>query len=424
MKILIYDCFSGISGDMNLGAMIDLGVDPNFVKEELEKLQLEGYSLSFVADQRKGITGTRAIVKITGNNHTQTNKAHTPTISDNTPSIAFDANKFQIHHTPDHEHSRNFTDIKTLIEKSTLSNKVKVLSIDMFTRVALAEAKIHGKKIDEVHFHEVGAIDSIVDIIGAAICIDYLNPDKIISLPVELGGGFVKCAHGTFPVPAPATAEILKNIPVKSGAVNVEATTPTGAAIIAALTHEFTGKLHLNFTKIGYGIGFRDNPVPNVLRVYLAEETNSSQQPETAFADVIECNIDDMNPECYEYVMNKLFEAGADDVYFQPIVMKKTRPAITLSVLCNPAITPVIEKIILTETSSLGIRKYTVEKKMLQREWETITTQWGPVRIKYGILDGSRIKMKPEYEDCLSISRTNNILLNEVYQEVQRLINK
>jgi pyridinium-3,5-bisthiocarboxylic acid mononucleotide nickel chelatase len=421
MKILVYDCFSGISGDMNLGAMVDIGVEPGYLINELKKLNVDGYSLSFISDQRKGITGTRAIVKL-NNNDEKHNHQNTPvqTVNLGSPKT-FNPAKIQINHTYNHEHGRNFADIKQLIASSTLSEKVKTLSLDIFTKVAIAEAKIHGKNINEVHFHEVGALDSIVDIIGAAICIDYLQPDKIICLPVELGGGFVNCAHGTFPVPAPATAEILKNIPVKSGAINKEATTPTGAAIIASLGNEFTDKLNLNISKIGYGIGFRDNPVPNVLRVYIAEENENIQQLETTYSEVIECNIDDMNPEHYEYIMEKLFEAGADDVYFQPIIMKKTRPAITLSVLCGTNISGKIESIILNETSTLGIRKYKVEKKMLQREWETIETQWGPVRLKFGIWEGKRIKMKPEYNDCINISKNNNIPLHVVYDEIQKL---
>jgi pyridinium-3,5-bisthiocarboxylic acid mononucleotide nickel chelatase len=422
MKILYYDCFSGISGDMNLGAMIDLGVDPAYLISELEKLQLDGYSLSFITDQRKGITGTRAIVKLTNPSHSQSNGPSANNIA--AFPKTFESGKFQINHTHGNEHGRNFADIKLIIENSSLSDKVQSLSLDIFTRVAVAEAKIHGKSIDEVHFHEVGAIDSIVDIIGAAICIDFLKPDKIMCSPLELGGGMVKCAHGTFPVPAPATAEILKNIPVKMGAVGVETTTPTGAAIIAALATEYTEKPNFTISKIGYGIGYRDNLIPNVVRVLWAEDTSTKNKFDIALADVIECNIDDMNPELYEYIMDKLFEAGADDVYFQPIVMKKSRPAITLSVLCKTTLTPVIEHILLTETSSLGIRKYTVEKKMLQREWETVSTQWGPIRIKYGILEGKRIKMKPEYEDCITIARINNITMQDILQEIQKIINK
>ncbi len=424
MKVLYYDCFSGISGDMNLGAMVDLGVDPHYLIQELQKLNLEGYSLSFVTDQRKGISGTRAIVKLANDEHAH---SHTQsTVANHTHFEPAMGNQFQVSHGHhhNHEHSRNFADIKKLITESSLAEKVKTLSLDMFTRVAVAEGKIHGKSVDEVHFHEVGAVDSIVDIIGAAICIDYLKPDRIECSTIELGGGMVKCAHGTFPVPAPATAEILKHIPVKTGAVNVETTTPTGAAILATLTNEFTDKVNLSITKIGYGIGFRDTSIPNVLRVYLGETSNAvSDDYLTAQAEVIECNIDDMNPELYEHIMNLLFEAGADDVYFQPIVMKKSRPATMLSVICSREVSKAIENIILQETSSLGLRKYEVTKKMLKREWQTINTKWGNVHLKHAIYQGKILKSKPEYNDIIGIAKQYNIPVSVIYKEIEYLNN-
>ncbi len=409
--ILYYDCFSGISGDMNLGAMVDLGVDPSYLINELQKLKISGYSLSFTKDQRKGITGTRANVLIQ-NTHSQANYTY--------------ADQNQIDHNyaklnGGHTHGRNFGDICHLIEKSSLDVFVQKLSIEIFTKIAEAEAKIHGKTIDEVHFHEVGAVDSIVDIVGAAICINYLKPDKIIASSVELGGGFVNCAHGTFPVPAPATLEILKNKPVKFGAVNAETTTPTGAAIIAALVTEFANQPHLNIKKIAYGIGHNDNAIPNVLRLCVAESVTDDTQ--TSTSTMIECNIDDMNPELYEYVMEKLFDAGAEDVFFQTIIMKKTRPAIKISVLCQYLQTNIIENILLTETSTLGLRKYQVQKTMLQRSWETIETKWGKVRIKHGCLNNKIIKSKPEYDDCLKISQQSKVPILDIYLEIESLLN-
>lgn len=424
MKVLYYDCFSGISGDMNLGAMVDLGVDPEFLIKELQKLNLEGYSLSFGTDQRKGISGTRAIVKLSDEGHSH---SHMPeTISNHTHFKPSTGSQFQVSqsHNHSHEHGRNFADIKKLINESNLSGKVKALSLDMFTRVAIAEGKIHGKSPEEVHFHEVGAVDSIVDIIGAAICIDFLKPDRIECSTIELGGGMVKCAHGTFPVPAPATAEILKNIPVKTGAVNVETTTPTGAAILAALTNKFTDKVNLSITKIGYGIGFRDTAIPNVLRVYLGESKEAANEDYlTAQADVIECNIDDMNPELYEHIMSRLFDAGADDVYFHSIIMKKSRPATMLSVICSKENTQAIENIILQETSSLGLRKYEVTKKMLKREWQTINTKWGNVRMKHALYQGKILKSKPEYADIIGIAKQYNIPVSVIYKEIEYISN-
>jgi pyridinium-3,5-bisthiocarboxylic acid mononucleotide nickel chelatase len=404
--ILYYDCFSGISGDMNLGAMVDLGVDSSYLINELKKLDLNNYSISFTKDKRKGISGTRAHV-IIQNEHKHADHKH-------------ENHHHEHHEHKHHNHERNFADIRNLIEKSSLNANIQKLSIDIFQKIAEAEAKVHDKPIDEIHFHEVGAVDSIVDIVGAAICIDFLKPDKIISSSLELGGGFVTCAHGTFPVPAPATLEILKGKPVKLGAVNAETTTPTGAAIIATLVTEFTDKPILNITKIAYGIGHNDNEIPNVLRLCSAEPIAEDKQ--TSTSTMIECNIDDMNPELYEYVMDKLFEAGAEDVFFQSILMKKTRPAIKISVLCQPVQTNNMEYILLTETSTLGLRKYNVQKTMLHRTWETLDTKWGKIRIKHGYLNNKIIKSKPEYEDCLKISQQNNVPISFVYQEIDSLM--
>jgi TIGR00299 family protein len=416
MKVLYYDCFSGISGDMNLGALIDLGVDQTYLVTELEKLLVKGYSISFTPDQRKGITGTRANVTLTD----ESGKAQ--------PSFAFEGLKSLAQkqaHQHEHSQSRNYADIRKLINSSQLNDNVKKLSIDIFHKVAEAEAHVHGKSIDEVHFHEVGAIDSIVDIVGAAICIDFLKPGKIISSSVQLGGGMVKCAHGTFPVPALATAEILKGKPVKLGSVPFETTTPTGAAILAALVDEFTDTPELNITRIAYGIGHRDTEIPNVLRVCLAETTEKSDSEYLHASSVmVECNIDDMNPEMCEFIMDKLFEIGAEDVYFQSIIMKKSRPGIKISVLAPAFVVSKVEDILLLETSTLGLRKYEVEKTMLHRDWKTVDTQWGPVKIKMGLVNNKIIKTKPEYDDCVRIARENHIRLTDVYNEIAFQLNK
>jgi uncharacterized protein (TIGR00299 family) protein len=432
MRILYYDCFSGISGDMNLGAMIDLGVDPEYLRGELRKLGVDGYTLTFTPDQRKGISGTRADVTLEGH-HSHSHAFHSHSQRQHVSlweRLGLTRHHHNHHHSSHrihkhgHEHGRNFSDIKTLIAKSTLSERVKELSLRIFTLIAEAEGKIHGKAPELVHFHEVGAVDSIVDIVGAAICIDFLKPDKIIMSPVELGGGFVKCEHGMFPVPAPATLEIVKNLPVKTGAVNVETTTPTGAAILAALTKGETANFQMIIDKIAYGIGHRDNAIPNVLRVCLAhlsvtEIPEESTRAHSSKACVVECNIDDLNPEMYEHIMEKLFETGADDVWMQSIIMKKSRPGIKLSALCSPTLSEIIGQILFTHTSTLGYRVLAADKKMLERSWQTLETRWGSVRIKQGILDGKVIKSKPEYEDCLKISRENNIPLIDVYNEIK-----
>lgn len=280
MRILYYDCFSGISGDMNLGAMIDLGVDKDYLINELSKLNLEDeYKIEVRRDSRKGIEGTKVDV-ILNDNH-----GHHEHIHGDDHQYSHDNNhehsQGHDHHHHCHEHNhhihRNLKDIEDMINSSSLSDNVKKLSLNMFMKVAEAEAKVHGKPLYQVHFHEVGAVDSIVDIVGAAICLDYLKVDKIMASSVELGGGFVKCAHGLIPVPAPATVEILKGIPVKLGIVPFETTTPTGAAILAANVNEFTDIKEFTIEKIGYGVGGRDTEIPNVLRVYLAKKKVKNQ---------------------------------------------------------------------------------------------------------------------------------------------------
>ncbi len=388
MKILYYDCFAGISGDMNLGALIDLGVDKDYLCSELKKLDVAGYSIDISKGLKNGISGTNV-------------------------TITLEKDKQDAEH-----HHRRFSAIEKIISKSNVNDYVKDISIKIFKKIAEAEAKIHNKPLNEIHFHEVGAIDSIVDIVGAAICIDYLKPDKIVASTVELGGGFVECAHGTFPVPAPATAEILKTIPVKSGIVPYETTTPTGAAILATSVDEFSDSTDFIIEKIGYGLGNREYKIPNVLRVYLGEgKGKNSGKPSTSL--IIESNIDDMNPELYDYVFELLFKAGANDVYITPIIMKKSRPAVTLSVLCTNDVEPEIEKILFEETSTLGLRKYKVEKMMLDRSIKYISTPYGKVRIKSAIYKGRELKSKPEYEDCLKIAREQQMALVDVYKLVQ-----
>ena len=300
MKIICYDCFSGISGDMNLGAMIDLGIDKDYLITELNKLNLKGWELLVQKDQRHGIHGTKVTVRQTRHEH-----AH-----------------------------RHLSDIKKIIYDSGLDEKTKELSMKIFMKIAEAEAAVHGISIDKVHFHEVGAIDSIVDIVGAAICFNALHAEAVHVSPIELGGGFVKCDHGRLPVPAPATSEIIKGLPVKKGGVDFEATTPTGAAIISALGTHFGSDVVVNTEKTGYGVGQKEHPeVPNLLRVSIGELESVSETGHNALQ--IECNIDDMNPEFFDHISDKLFRAGASDVFLTNIIMKKGRPGIVLNVICE-----------------------------------------------------------------------------------------
>lgn len=432
MKVLYYDCFSGISGDMNLAAMIDIGVDRDYLVNELLKLGLDEYTIEIKEDNRKGITGTRVDVILKDYDHDhghENNHEHDHEHNHEHEHIHEEHNHEHEHSEQDTpHHHRNLNDIREIIEKSGLNDNVKRLSLSIFKKVAEAEGKIHGKPIEEVHFHEVGAVDSIVDIVGAAICFDYLKVDKVMASSVETGSGFVRCAHGMLPVPAPATAEILKGVPLKSRGVSFEATTPTGAAILKTVTAEFTDAKEFKILKIGYGIGHKDaGDIPNVLRVFIGEKNEKNEQSmdtlrEKAF--MIECNIDDMNPENYDYIMEQLFKEGVMDVYLTPVIMKKGRPAVKVSVLCGEKFLNKVERFLLSETSTLGIRKFEVEKNMLKRENVVVDTVYGSIRVKNAYLENKKIKSKPEYDDCKKIAIEQGVPIIRVYEEISREIER
>ena len=388
MRLLYYDCFAGISGDMNLGALLDLGVDASYLECELKKLNIKGFHLEITSDLRRGISGTKATVVV---------------------------------EDPDNEKHRHLRHVEEIINNSTLSDNVKTNSLKIFKLIAFAEAKVHQIEVERVHFHEVGALDSIADIVGAAICLEYLKVDKVLSSPIQLGGGTVKCAHGIMPVPAPATALIVENIPVKTGLVQHEATTPTGAAILAATVDEFTSEINFPITKTAYGIGQRDvSEVPNVLRVYLSETETMASDLKEESATMVECNIDDMNPERYEFIMDRLFEAGAADAWLTPIIMKKSRPANQLSVLCSSDKANKIKAIIFSHSTSIGLREYTVKKSVLPRIERSVQTKFGPITIKQSVFEDKIVRSKPEYEACKSIAKQHNISIEEVEREVIR----
>ena len=387
MKIICYDCFSGISGDMNLGAMIDLGVDQNYLISELDKLNLKGWELIAQKDQRHGITGTKVTVRQTRHEH--------------------------VH--------RHLSDIEKIIDDSTLDDNTKELSRKIFMKIATAESKIHGISPEHVHFHEVGAIDSIIDVVGAAICFNSLNIDRVHVSTVELGSGFVKCDHGKLPVPAPATAEIIKGIPVRKGSVDFEATTPTGAAILAATGTDFNPDLAFTIEKTGYGIGQKEHlDVPNILRIYIGEISTNSESGHDALK--IECNIDDMNPEFFEYISGRLFKAGASDVFFSNIIMKKSRPGILLNVLCETGLEDTLKNIIFTESTSLGIRTFPFRKDSLTRKFETIQTIYGDITVKRSFYKGKEVSFKPEYDECKRIAEERKIPIKEVFNNIMALL--
>ncbi|MCX6330864.1 MAG: nickel pincer cofactor biosynthesis protein LarC [Bacteroidia bacterium] len=382
MKILFYDCFSGISGDMNLGAMLDLGVDKSFVINELKKLDLRGWKLIAEKAQRHGISGTKVTVKQTRSERTL----------------------------------RHLADIEKIIEKSTLDNQTKKLSKKIFRKVADAEALVHGIPAEKVHFHEVGAVDSIIDIVGAAICFKALKVDAVYVSVVELGSGFVKCEHGKLPVPAPATAEIMKGILVRKGGVDFEATTPTGAAILATLGTNFGMSTLFKIEKTAYGVGQKDHPdVPNLLRVFLGEAEENQGGHD---ALLIECNIDDMNPEFFENISDRLFNAGASDVFISNIIMKKGRPGNVLNVICETGHAEIMKEIIFTESTSVGIRTFPFKKDTLVRKFGTFKTIYGKVTVKSSFYKGKEVSYKPEYEECRKIASEKGIPVKEVYNNI------
>jgi uncharacterized protein (TIGR00299 family) protein len=397
MKILYYHCFAGVSGDMNLAAMIDLGVEPDDLRCELGKLGLgDEFQLAVSEDARNGVRGVRVDVEL--NSRPQS-------------------------HDHGHHHShgghRNLASIERILRESSLDEAVKETSLRIFRRVAEAEAKVHGVPVDEVHFHEVGATDAIVDIVGAAVCRHRLGVDAVWASTVELGSGFVHCAHGVLPVPAPATEEILHGAPTSRGGVDHEATTPTGAAILATLVDKFTDTPAMTVTKTGYGVGHRKTERPNLLRAHLAD-TNPARPPASVQGRLLQCNIDDMTGEMLGNVMDVLMGSGAMDVHFTPIMMKKNRPATQVSLLCAETDEARFKDLLFRHTTTLGIKSIPLEKTELQRRFQRVETPYGSVNIKQAVLDGEVIHSKPEYEDCKAIARQSGLPLAEIYAIVSR----
>ena len=400
-RILYFDCFAGICGDMTLAALVDLGVPEEHLRSELEKLGLRGWRLRFAPSSKNGIGGTRADVDL----------LPTP-VKAGISGVAA--------HGGSHDH-RAYKDIEAMIEASALPGSTKARALAIFGVLAEAEAKVHGTSVEEVGFHEVGAVDSIVDIVGAAICLDYLKPDRVLSSTVELGGGFVKCQHGIIPVPAPTVVELLRGVPVKSGAVMMETTTPTGAAVLAASVDEFTDDKRFRITRTAYGVGHRDAEIPNLLRVMLGERDSARDSARDAAEGLLlECNIDDMSPELHGYLFERLFAAGADDVWITPIVMKKNRSAVSLSAICGPDKDESVAEAMLRETSTFGLRRSAFRKTSLDRDVRTAATSLGEVRVKTGYLGGKAIKSKPEYEDLKRIADERGMSLLSVLDAIRK----
>lgn len=384
-----FEMFSGISGNMILGALIDLGLDPEVLENELKKLDLgDEYEIKIEKVSRAHIGGTYVDVKLKNHEH-ETHEAH------------------------EHHHGRNLEDINEIIEKSDLSKNIKEKSKAIFLNLAKAESKVHRIDINEIHFHEVGAVDAIIDIVGAVTGIELLGIDKIYASAVNTGQGYVMAAHGKLPVPAPATAEILKNVPIYSSGTEKELTTPTGASIITTLSSYFGPRPIMKVEKIGYGAGTYEIEIPNLLRISVGKIEKLVNR-----IKLVEANIDDMNPQFYDYVMEKLFENGALDVYFTPIQMKKNRPATKISVIVSDENLKNVNGVLLEQTTTLGVRMFDAEREILDRKTEEISTQWGKIKVKIGMINGKMVNFAPEYEDCKRIAKETNVPLKEIYQKI------
>jgi len=412
VNAIYLDIFSGISGDMFLGALLDLGVDFHQLEAELGKLGLKDFHLHVSRALRGQIAGTKFDVHLAeeGQGHEH---AHGPAHN---------------HHEHEHEHEhqaqRTFADIKQLICASDLSAWVKEKAVAVFERIALAEGKIHGRPPEEVHFHEVGAIDSIIDIVGACAALEILGKPRLFSGPVAEGTGTIRCAHGCFPLPAPATLEILtaRGVPIIQCEEPNELVTPTGAALLAELAEDFGPLQNFVTKKIGYGLGARENKTrPNVLRAILG--IASPERPhdwEIDTVTVLETNIDDLSPEILGAFMEKALAIGALDVFYTPIQMKKNRPGVMLSLLCATTEADQFSELLLRETSAFGVRRFNAERRKLKREFIKVQTAYGEVSVKIGRLDGQVVQAAPEYESCKALAEKNQAPLKLVYEAAVR----
>lgn len=380
MRVCYLDCFSGVSGDMLLGALVDAGVDADALRAEFAKLGLEGVELEFEKTLRSSISGTNLTVKV----------AH------------------------DHSH-RSLSKIEQIITSSSLRDAVKERAIRIFRRLGEVEAAIHNVSVEKVHFHEVGAWDSISDIVGACIGLDLLGIEKIYCSALNLGSGTVKAAHGVMPVPAPATAALVAEVPTYSEGPEAELTTPTGAAIVTTLAERFGAMPPMRISATGYGAGDKDfEGRPNLLRVLVGEMTAA---PEATEVYVIEANVDDMSPQVAGYVRERLLDAGALDATFTPVFMKKDRPGFTVSVLAKAEDRERLGELLFDETTTLGLRMYRAERRVLERRWETVETPYGSVRIKIAFESGKVRNFAPEYEDCRQLALERKVPLKDVIQQ-------
>ena len=436
MRIAYLECFSGMSGDMFLGALIDAGVPPRVLEETVAALGVRA-RLEISRVVRNGISATKVDVWVDGEKDLPREEywAKENVARALSPANARHEHGHHHHHehssgqepsragTPaPHEHSRGLAEIREIIGKAAIRDTAKKTAIAIFEALGTAEAKIHSTSIEKVHFHEVGAFDAMVDIVCASVGAEALGADEIICSPLNVGGGSVSCAHGTFPVPAPATVELLKGAPVYTTGVQAELVTPTGAAIVKTLAKRFSAFPEMTIEKSGYGAGTREFPgLPNVVRLTIGEAAPKlAAETASDIVTVLEANLDDLNPQVFGYAMDRLLEEGALDAFGVPVQMKKSRPGTLLTVLCKPEDASKLTQLIFTETTTLGVRRRDEVRQTMARRWENVRTQWGEVRIKIASMNGTVINYAPEYEDCRRIATEHHVPLKTVMQEASR----
>jgi uncharacterized protein (TIGR00299 family) protein len=433
MRIAYLECFSGVSGDMFLGALVDAGVPTQTLEQTVAALNV-GARLEISRVVRSGISATKVDVYVDGekdlpreeywakqereHEHSHEHQWHSHSHRGEVSRAGAPAP-----HEHEHSHGRGLTEIRQVIFAAAISETAKKTAIAIFEALGRAEAKIHNTSIESVHFHEVGAVDAMVDIVCAAVGAEALGVDEIVCSPLNVGGGTVKCAHGTFPVPAPATVELLADAPVYSSGLQAELVTPTGAAIVKTLASRFAAFPEMKIEKSGYGAGTRDFPGhPNVVRITVGEAASNALAAKTASETitVLEANLDDMNPQVFGYVMDRLFEEGALDAFVMPVQMKKNRPGSLLTVLCKPEDASRLTQLVFSETTTLGVRRRDEMRQTLARRWESVRTPWGEVRIKIASMNGTVTNYAPEYEDCRRIAAEHHVPLKKVIQEAAR----
>jgi pyridinium-3,5-bisthiocarboxylic acid mononucleotide nickel chelatase len=402
MRTLYFDCFSGISGDMTIGGLLDLGLDFEYLKTELKKLPVEGYELKTGRVMRSNISAMKFDVDVEGDTGHHHHHHH---------------HHEHDHHEHDHHQEarphfhRKASEILQMIAQSSIKPNAKRIATDIFMKLAVSEGKVHSIEPEDVEFHEVGAVDSIVDCVGAAIGFDALEIEHFLCSAINVGSGFIHCQHGIMPVPAPATADLLRTATIYSKHANTELVTPTGAAILAAVVNRFGPLQNFVTDRIGYGAGTKEfSDFPNCVRLMLGEERGASVEDVV----VIEANIDDMTPQNFGYVNEKLFAAGALDVFTIPVQMKKGRPGHLLQVLTPPDAADAISRIIFQETTTIGLRRHGASRTILDREFLEVVTEYGNVNIKVSRLAGEITNFTPEYEDCVRLARERDVPLKNV----------